>query len=176
MKILVTYATTEGQTAKIAKFVASELGKLGHMASLQDANAYIGGLDLENFDAIILAGSVHEDQHQEVLAAFVAAHHKKLDTKKTLFLSVSLSAAFDKTLDDAEGYVNSFCEDLDWRPGEYLLVPGAIKHGSYGFYQEMILRHKVLPGRPVDEPEQDQELTDWDALRKAIAAFAGKAG
>ncbi|MBW8639512.1 hypothetical protein K1W69_20125 [Hoeflea sp. WL0058] len=176
MNILVIFATTEGHTAKIAKFVVAELKELGHTASSQDADAYLGGQDPADFDAVILAGSVHANRHQEMLGAFIAAHRKTIDAKKSLLLSVSLSAAFEKTLAEAEGYVKDFCEELDWRPDDYLLVSGAIKHDSYGYYEEMILQDQVLPGRPVQEPDQDQELTNWEALKKSIADFAGKAG
>lgn len=171
MKILVTYATTEGQTRKIAGFIVSELKALGHSASLQDARSYVGGHNPEDFDALILAGSVHQNRHQEVLGDFIEAHRQILESKKTLLVSVSLSAAFENMIDEAEGYVEDFCKELEWRPDSHILVAGAIKHGSYGYYEEMILQHRVLPTRPVEQPDQDQELTDWDGLRKEIARF-----
>src|SRR5690242_19834360 len=108
MKVLVAYATTEGQTKKIASFVASKLEGIGHQVSLQDSSAYFKGLKMEKFDRIILAGSVHENQHQEVLGSFIAAHRSVLAAKRTLLLSVSLSAAFDATREEAEEYVDDF--------------------------------------------------------------------
>lgn len=172
MKFLITYATTEGQTEKVARFAASKLKELGHAVFLQDANNYLGGLDPENFDRVILAGSVHENGHQKELGLFVATHRHALESRKTLLLSVSLSAAFDTTLTDAEGYVKKFCDGLEWHPDSYSLVAGAIRHESYGYYKEMILRHSVLRDRAVDDPEQDHEFTDWDALAKAVVEFA----
>ena len=38
MKVLVLYGTIEGQTAKIARFAAEELRKLGHEPVLQDSD------------------------------------------------------------------------------------------------------------------------------------------
>jgi menaquinone-dependent protoporphyrinogen oxidase len=172
MKFAVAYATTEGQTKKIAKFAASRLEGMGHEVSLQDASDYLSSLNIEGFDRIILAGSVHEEQHQEVFGSFIVAHKLALANKKTLFLSVSLSAAFEETLAEAEGYAKNLFEDLDWHPDKYLLVAGAIKHGSYGYYQEMIIQHNVLPKRPIEKPEEDHEFTDWASLDKAIVDFA----
>jgi menaquinone-dependent protoporphyrinogen oxidase len=173
MKFLVVYATTEGQTKKIARFVASKLQDLGHKVSLQDSSGHLSGLNMAGFEGIILAGSVHEDQHPEVLGSFVAAHKSILETRRTLLLSVSLSAAFKDTLAKAEGYVKSFCESLDWYPDKYLLVAGAVRHAAYGYYQQMIVEHKVLPKRAIENPEEDQEFTDWASLEKAIVDFAG---
>ena len=173
MKFFVAYATTEGQTKKISSFVASKLEDIGHQVVLQDSSDRLRGLKMGVFDGIVLAGSVHEAQHQEVLGSFVMAHRSIIATKKTLLLSVSLSAAFPATLEEAEGYVKSFCESLNWYPDRHLLVAGAIKHGAYGYYQEMIIQHHLLPRRPVENPEEDHELTNWASLEKAIIDFAG---
>ena len=173
MKFAVVYATTEGQTKKIARFVASKLEDIGHAVSLHNSSDYIVNLNMKELDRIILAGSVHENEHQEVLGSFIVAHRSTLATKRTLLLSVSLSAAFEGTLPDAEGYVQGFCENLHWRPDKYLLVAGAIKHAAYGYYQEMIIQYKVLPRRPIENPEEDYEFTDWASLGKAIVDFAG---
>jgi menaquinone-dependent protoporphyrinogen oxidase len=172
MKFAVVYATTEGQTKKISRFAASKLEDIGHLVSLQDSSDCLSGLNMKGFDRIILAGSVHESQHQEVLGSFIAAHKSALATRRTLLISVSLSAAFEGTLAEAEGYVRSFCENLNWYPDKYLLVAGAIRHATYGYYQEMIIQHNLLPKRPVANPEQDHEFTDWASLEEAIVDFA----
>jgi menaquinone-dependent protoporphyrinogen oxidase len=172
MRILITYATTEGQTKKIARFVFSKLKALGHTVSMQDASGYLNGLRPEEFDANILAGSVHEDRHQDILNLFVAAHRNALEESRTLFLSVSLSAAFESSAHIAQRYVDEFCQSLDWRPDACLLVPGAIKPSAYGYYEEMIMQHRVLPKRPVERPEEEQEFTDWAKLEEAAADFA----
>ena len=171
MRILVTFASSEGQTEKIARFIYSKLKQDGHSVFLQDASSFLSGQDPEGFDTIILAGSVHEDRHQDILGSFVAAHLEALKEKRTLFISVSLSAAFEKTMDIAEKYVDEFCESQNWRPTRHLLVAGAIRHEAYGYYEEMIVQHRVLPKRPVERPEEDQEFTDWEALETAVLEF-----
>lgn len=173
MKFVIAYATTEGQTKKIASFVSSKLADIGHQISLKDLSDYSGGFKLEGCDGVILAGSVHENQHQEVLGSFIVAHKSVIESKRTLLLSVSLSAAFEATIKEADGYVKSFCDNLDWHPDKYLLVAGAIRHAAYGYYQEMIIQHHVLPRRPVEISEEDHEFTDWESLEKAIVDFAG---
>ena len=58
MYLLIAYATTDGQTRKIARFAADRLASLGHAVELlnvEDAE----GLDLARFDGAILAGSLH---------------------------------------------------------------------------------------------------------------------
>ena len=95
MKVLIAYGTTEGQTRKIAEAVAAQISELGHDFELFDTSGLKGDLHPESFDKIIIAGSVHEQQHQEAVEIFVAVNLKKLQTKPTIFLSVSL-AAYDR--------------------------------------------------------------------------------
>ena len=94
-----------------------------------------------------------------------------LSTKPTLFLSVSLAAAFEDKAADAQRYVDMFLERVNWRPATVLLVAGAVRRAEYDYYREQILAHVVLEGRDLDDPESDQEFTDWDALAKAVDTF-----
>jgi menaquinone-dependent protoporphyrinogen oxidase len=171
MKVLIAYGTTEGQTRKIAEAVAAQISELGHDFELFDTSGLKGDLHPESFDKIIIAGSVHEQQHQMAVEIFVAVNLKKLQTKPTMFLSVSLAAAFEDGLADAQGYVDSFFGNVGWRPAQSLLVAGAVRHGEYGYYKEQILKHVVLEDRNLDDPESDHEFTDWKLLAKAIVEF-----
>ncbi len=171
MKILIAYGTTEGQTRKIVEAVAEQIGALGHAIELFDTSGLPAGLHPESFDKIIIAASVHEERHQDAVEIFVMANIEKLQAKQTLFLSVSLAAAFEGQSADAQGYVDRFVEAVGWRPTRSLLVAGALRHGEYGYYKEQILKHVVLEDRNLEDPESDHEFTDWESLAKAIAEF-----
>ncbi|MFN3938820.1 MAG: flavodoxin domain-containing protein, partial [Gemmobacter sp.] len=94
MFVLVLYATTNGQTRKIARHVADRLVALGHSVELLNA-ADAADLDPGVHDAVVLAGSVHAGRFQNSLAEAMRRHGVKLAAKPTLFLSVSLTAAGD---------------------------------------------------------------------------------
>ena len=170
MKILIAYATTEGHTGKIADFAAKRIADMGHDAEAVDLRRKVTA-DLDGADAVILAGSVHQRRHQDELAAFIIAHRDKLPSKRTLFVSVSLSAAFPGGEAEAQGYVDGFLSYLEWTPGATLLVAGALKHDEYDFFKEQIIEHIVLKDRTVDDPKGDHDFTDWDALGKAVEEF-----
>lgn len=171
MRALVAYGTTEGQTRKVAKTIALQISGLGHEVDLFETSGLQGDLHLELFDIIIVAGSIHEQRHQESVAIFVVANRKTLQAKPTMFVSVSLAAAFEGGMADAQGYADSFFDDVDWRPSKTLLVAGAVRHGAYGYYKEHILEHVVLENRELDDPERDHEFTDWTFLARAIDEF-----
>ena len=171
MRVLVAYGTTEGQTRKIAETIAAQVGGLGHEVELFDTSGLQGDLHPELFDTIIVAGSVHEQRHQESLEIFVVANRKTLQAKPTMFVSVSLAAAIEGGMADAQGYADTFFDDVDWRPSKTLLVAGAVRHGAYGYFKEQILEHIVLENRELDDPESDHEFTDWTFLAREIDKF-----
>jgi menaquinone-dependent protoporphyrinogen oxidase len=171
VKILIVYGTTEGQTQIIAERVAAQLRESGHDAEMHNAARRPGDLDVGAFDKVIVAGSVHQWRHQRSLEIFVLANLAQLPAKPTLFLSVSLSAAFEDGMADAQRYVDEFFAYTDWQATRTLLVAGALRYDQYDFFMEQTVEHVVLKDREVKGPKGDHEFTDWDALSRSVEAF-----
>lgn len=169
MKILLVYGSTEGQTRKIAEFCAARLGDAGHGVDVRDSRRRMVDLDLSEFDAVILAGSVHQKTHQESLANFVIAHRKALKNMRTLLISVSLAIAFENGDEEARQYVKGFADYVGFEPGDVVLVAGALKFDEYDYYMNQIVEHVVLENRGTIHG--DREFTDWDKLGDALDAF-----
>lgn len=177
MKILVVYATTEGQTRRIARFVAGRLADRGHGAELlpvSDAEE----IDWAGVDAAVLAGSLHMGRVQADLAAFAAEHAAALTARPTLFLQVSLAAAGTdpEELAEIERIAEDFCAAAGWRPGRIVQVAGAFRFTQYDFFRRWAMRHiAAQKGEEVD-PGQDREYTDWKALAALFDAWPENPG
>jgi menaquinone-dependent protoporphyrinogen oxidase len=171
MKILLAYGTTEGQTRKIIKAAAAQISELGHRIELFDTSTTLGEVRVASFDKIIVAGSVHDQRHQSAVELFVTTHLDDLRAKQTLFISVSLAAAFEEGAEKAQDYVDEFIKNTAWRPHRSATMAGSVRHGEYGYFEEQILKHIVLKDRPVEELEGDHEYTDWNALAKVVEEF-----
>ena len=171
MKVLIAYATTEGQTRKIAEKIAYQVGELGHVAELINTEHKHRDIHVDDFDAVIVAASVHQHEHQDAIEVFVVACRATLNAKPTMFLSVSLSAAFDEGRREAQDYIARFIEQTGWTPSISLPVAGALINEGYDYFQQQILEHVVLKNREVDHPERDHEFTDWKALADAVEVF-----
>ena len=141
MRILILYATTEGQTRKICQFVMSHLTAAGHSAALLSAE---GNMDVDpsEFDAAILAASIHAGNFQTPMSDYATHHSKALNAMKTLFLSVSLSAAGDDPDDWAgiERAVDAFTSETGWTPNQVEHVAGAFRFGEYDFFKSWAMR------------------------------------
>ena len=175
MKVLVAFATTEGQTRKIASHIVEKLREGGKEVELYDCSRRLRGQELDGADAIIVAASVHQKTHQESMTAFAMAHREQLKSKPSAFISVSLSAAYDGGKDEAMSYVERFAEETGWQPASVHLAGGALKFSEYDFFKEQIIRYVVMAGRDVPSGHNDWEFTDWNALDRFVDTFLGNA-
>jgi menaquinone-dependent protoporphyrinogen oxidase len=169
MQILIAYATTDGQTRKIARFVADRLATGGHSVELLNV-VDADGMDLGRFDGAILAGSLHVGGFQKSLRQFVKDSGAALAAMPTLFLAVSLSAAGNDPEDWAglKDCLAEFEEDSGWIPGRVEHVAGAFRFSGYDFFRAWAMRRIADQKGEAVEPGQDKEYTDWAALTLAV--------
>ncbi len=172
MTILIAYATTDGQTRKIARFCADRLAvrHAVELLNLDDAE----GLEPSRFTAAILAGSLHMHAFQKALTGFAQTHAVALSTMPTLFLAVSLSAAGDDADDHAglRACHAAFVAQTGWTPGVTLDVAGAFRFAEYDFFRAWVMKRIAAgKGQPVDG-RTNAEYTDWVALAAAVDRWA----
>ena len=173
MNILVVYGTTEGQTRKIADFMANRLRDRGSEVSLIDSIDIPKDLDVDGFDAVVAAGSVHNGRHQAALFQFARDRRASLRAKPTAFVSVSLSMASDAKEDrlDAAACVDRFTEAAEWTPTVTHLVAGAIRYSQYDFFKSWMLRMIASTKGASTDTSKDHEFTDWQDLEAFVDAF-----
>lgn len=171
MSVLIIYATVEGQTGKIVRAVARQLKELGQEVGLADTAERTAPVSFKGVDRVILAACVHERRHPETFEVFLTAHRADLAKCDTLLLSVSLSAAFEECLEEAQEYVTELKMRTKLEPTAEALVAGAVRSHHYDYYAMQVLRHVVLRGKEYDPSVDEQEFTDWEALSKQVAQF-----
>lgn len=174
MKVLIAYATTEGQTRKICRFCADTLVDAGCSVELLQARED-DVIPPGRFDAVILAGSIHVGAYQRSLVAFTRASAEALSRMRGLFLSVSLAAAGDDAaeLADLDAIAQRFFEETGWRPGRYEQVAGAFRFTEYDFFKSWAMRWIAARKGQVVDPHADREYTDWASLGRVLAEWAG---
>lgn len=171
MVTMVIFATVEGHTAKIANFVKSQVEDASMAVRMVDASDPMVELSFEDVDRIILAAPVHERRHPKPFEVLVSTNLDVLNARPTLLISVSLSAAFQEGLEEANDYAEEMEMRTGLKPNSRLLVAGAIRMGKYDYYATQVLRHIVLRGREVDMAKSEHEFTDWDSLGNSLNTF-----
>lgn len=170
MKVLIIYATVEGQTGKIARFAADHIRELGHEVLLADADEP-SEIAFDGVDAVILAGPVHQRRHPKTFEALIKASKTDLEQRRTLLMSVSLSAAFPEGLGEARDYLIEMEMRTGFKPDTEMLVAGAVRISQYDYFATQVVRHVVLRGRDHDLSAGEHEFTDWQAVSAALSKF-----
>jgi menaquinone-dependent protoporphyrinogen oxidase len=172
-RILVAFASREGQTEKIAHHIARRLEDAGHLTRLIDLKAGETEAGADDCDAAILAGAIHRGHHEQALARFIMRHAPALRRGHSAFLSVSVSAGSHNRADlqAVDEVVQGFLYELGWHPDCIEHVAGAVREplgdrpaaglGMLGFALSA-------------EPTRETELTDWAKLDAFIASFAAQ--
>jgi menaquinone-dependent protoporphyrinogen oxidase len=179
MKLLILYGTTEGQTRKIAEAIAKQLKDYGDAVTLIDATGDMSEIDVRDYDAAIIAASIHAGQYQASVLHFARANAAWLNRMPSAFVSVSLSAAGTDP-EDLKGIADCadrFKNETGWTTPEVHQVAGAFRFTEYDFFKRWVLRLIAWEKKVKIEPGKDVELTNWDALSSTVdalrARFAG---
>jgi menaquinone-dependent protoporphyrinogen oxidase len=169
-KLLIVYGTTEGQTQKIAEYLASEASSFNYACEFYNVASFPADVDLTQFPKIIVAASVHMERHQAAAAEFIQKALPALRKAETAFLSVSLSAAGDaKERYDAWEYSRRFLSEVGWSPGKVQIVAGALRFSEHDFFKRWAMRRLAKEKRA--DREHDGEYTDWAELRQFLKDF-----
>lgn len=177
MNLLLLYATSQGQTGKIMQYLNQRLSCSGHETAMVEAGSNAVP-DVADFDACIIAASVHAGQFQKALVKAVREQASALSTRSTLFLSVSLTAAGNDPAEHAEldRQVRAFVDETGLKNPTVAHVAGALRFSEYGFFEywamRWIARRKQkqtgeFAGIDVTGKE-DIEFTDWNKLNELV--------
>lgn len=173
MKVLIAYASTEGQTRKISEWISDWVRSHGHDVCLLDCALADENTNVSGFDLYILAGSLHMEKHQPELERFVKRHLASLRSAPSAFLSISATASRKDEASQlaAEKCVQTFFDSTGWNPTAWEPVGGAIKYTKYNFLVKLIMKRiSAKNGGPTDT-SSDHELTDWPALQCFLEGF-----
>lgn len=168
----VFFATTDGQTRRIAEAFAAHARFLGVDSQAIDlTSAQAAGFSWSRVRAVVVAASVHVGRHQPEAEAFVRRHLVELNARPSMFLSVSLSicSRLRDEVDGARSIAATFPEHLGWKVERVVCVAGRLAYTQYGLLKRFVMRRiAVKAGGPADT-SRDHELTDWDQVRDVAA-------
>ena len=171
--ILVAYGTTEGQTRKIAEFIAERLRIRGHRVDLVDTATPAAQQVGAAYQAAIVGGSLHQQRHQRSLEHFLKDNRVWLGAMPLALFSVSLAAALDDMDSrlEARRLLDELADDCGLKPRVVRCIAGALKYTQYDYLKRqmmrMIARHY---DRPTDS-SKDVEYTDWADVESFVDEF-----
>lgn len=176
--ILVAYATTEGQTRKIAEYIAQRLRIRGHRVDLVDTATPAAQQVAPIYQAAIVGASVHQHRHQGSLTHFVKANRAWLDAMPVGVFSVSLACALDDAdsrLEARQG-LDEFVDDAGLKPVAVRCIAGALKYTQYDYLKRQLMRLIARQKGQSTDMSKDIEYTDWNDVELFVDEFLAAAG
>lgn len=178
MRILIIFGTTEGHTRELCQFASGVLREAGCLATLEEATPKTNEhAVVAEYDAFLLAGSLHVGRFQPGLTEFARRHHEILNARPSGFIGVSLSAA-GYSPEDWEGLeicVRRFLHETLWTPIMIHHAAGAIRYSRYDFFKRLVLQHIARERNMKTSTSRDYDLTDYEALRRFLLEFVDRA-
>jgi menaquinone-dependent protoporphyrinogen oxidase len=179
------YATREGQTEKIARFVAESFKKREFETAVVNLGNNTSRIDLLTYSAVVLAASVHAGKHESEVVRFVKDNRDALESLPAAFLSVTLSEAGverpsateaerARFAADVQKMLDAFYDDTGWRPRRVQPVAGALLYTHYNFLVRFVMKRIARSAGAETDTSRDYEYTDWNALDRFVEHFAGE--
>lgn len=168
-RVLILYASQEGQTEKIAQGIQEIIKEEGFWVALAP---FKQAPTLEVFDAIIIGASIHVGQYPPALVQYVKSHAHVLNSMKSAFFSVCLSAADNDATKQqtVETYIRDFLSASSWQPELTSSFAGALKYQDYGFFKRQLMK-RIAKDLSTDT-SQNHEYTDWLEVQNFALRFA----
>ena len=173
-KILVVYATTDGQTAKVAREIGVALRDAGADAHVMIASRMLDGP--EGYAGVIVAGSVHGGGYQRSLRRWITRHADALATRPGAFVSVCLAVLNPAAAPAVTAVMSRFLEKCGWHPSLVKPVAGALLYTRYGWLKRWMMKRIVAKNGGDTDTSRDYEYTDWEDIRRFAANFARTSG
>lgn len=161
-KIAILYATTEGQTAKIAGHLAQRLRDKGHEVELHNADA-ASELDARQLDGVLLGASIHEGRYQRYFERWITAHLSELASRPTALFTVCLAIASPHEQERAEAarFPDELTERTKFQPDLSTVFAGALKYTQYSWLKRALMRYIAKQEGASTDVTQDHEYTSW---------------
>jgi menaquinone-dependent protoporphyrinogen oxidase len=177
-EVPVFYATTEGQTRRIADRLAAALRGRGLDSAAIDLRSDDVQVDWARVRGALVGASVHAGRHQPEAAAFIRPHAAELNALPSGFFSVSLSAGSSKPGDVETACVlaRDFVTETGWTARLVRCFAGRLAYTQYGFFKRLVMRFIARrTGQPTDT-SRDYEFTDWTQVIRLADEIADAVG
>lgn len=181
--VLILYATRQGQTRRIAEFVAAAIGRTGLATEVLNVATLPDDFDLTHYASAVLAASVNYGKHQPEMVAFIKANRATLELMRTSFLSVSgaqggvedpesSAASRDRSATTVKSMIDVFVKQTGWSPGKVVPVGGAMRYQEYGWLLKLAIRVIAWASGTKIDTSRNTEYTNWQSLERFCEEFS----
>lgn len=160
---LILYSTTDGHTLDICEALNAELDEKADLIQLDEHTQ----VDLNAYTTIVIGASIRYGRHRPAVSDFIEKNRWALDTKQTVFFSVSLVARKDnRNTPDTNKYLQKFLSQLNWHPTLTWVLAGKLNYPVYGVLDKLMIRFIMWMTKGPTNPKTVKVFTDWQSVKR----------
>ncbi len=173
-KILIIYASTDGQTRKICQRLQQVVEQQLHRVTVV-AIEDVATIDAASFDKIVIGASIRYGKHSPLIVNFIEQNRPLLESRPNAFFSVNVVARKpEKSRPEHNPYLQKFLRRISWKPGTVVVFAGKIDYPSYRPLDRFMIRLIMWMTKGPTDPNAVIEFTDWqqvEAFGHTVAAM-----
>jgi menaquinone-dependent protoporphyrinogen oxidase len=178
-RVLVLYATMEGQSLKVAQHATQRLREAGFSVRTLDVDDLGALFSLRDYRAVLLVAPVHMSLHPRAMRRFVSEEREELAKLPALFLSLSLSQAGveltnttpeqrERASADVQHLTKLFCEATGFPSRQVVPVAGCLAYSHYGFFKRLLMKRIARKAGGSTDTSRDHEYTNYAIVDAAV--------
>lgn len=168
MNILIVYCTHDGQTEKIAHFLAGQMRAHQRAVEVVNAARPAPEFSVSQYDAVIIGAPVRMGKYPRAVIDFVRTHRARLEKVPSAFFSVCMAAANPNEAKRraAENWPERLFKDTGWRPRLAATFAGALRYTRYNWFIRWLMKRIAKFEGASTDTSQDHEYTDWESVSR----------
>ncbi len=172
-KILIVYASKQGQTQKIAEVIAKHLQNDGRRTDVRNIDDIPHIFEIKEYDGIIVGAGVHAAGYASNLSKWIKSNHHILSLKPTAFYSVCLGILqhSQKVKDEEEKVKQNLFDETGWYPDSSTIFAGALQYSKYNWLLKKVMHGIAQKAGVETDMSKDYEYTDWNEVREFANHF-----
>ncbi|NDL64519.1 menaquinone-dependent protoporphyrinogen IX dehydrogenase [Acerihabitans arboris] len=172
MHTLILYSTHDGQTLKIARFIAGRLAGNDTCEVVDLGQA--GQIDLLRYDRVLIGAAIRYGHFAAELHDFIKQHLAWLNQRPSAFFAVNLTARkADKRTPQTNAYTRKFLAATPWRPDRCAVFAGALRYPRYRWLDRIMIQLIMRMTGGETDSSKEVEYTDWQQVGAFAQDFAG---
>jgi menaquinone-dependent protoporphyrinogen oxidase len=178
-RVLVLYATVEGQSQRVAEHAARRLTEKGMGVRILDVCDVRHPFALQDYSAALLVAPVHASFHPRDMVRFASEHREELATMPARLLSLSLSQAGvelpsatavqrERACVDVQHLITLFCKATGFASERVTPIAGCLAYSRYGFVKRQMMRYIASRAGGSTDTSRDHDYTDYARVDQAL--------
>jgi menaquinone-dependent protoporphyrinogen oxidase len=164
IRILIIYASVDGQTKKISEYIATKRKKTeNEIITISIEN--VESINIDEYDEIVIGAAIRYGKFNKKIYKFIEKNKQLLSSKVNAFFIVNATARKrGKDNPSTNSYAAKFIKRSQWQPQNIAIFAGRINYSKYNFFDRAMIKFIMKITKGPTEQSTNIEFTNWQKV------------